>query len=310
METAFVYKADPVRGAQWADIFRSDAPEIDFRLWPDIGDASRVHYLAAWEPPRDIAERFPNLKLLFSSGAGVDQFDFSTLPRELPVVRMVEPGIIRGMVEYVMHAVLDVHRDMPAYRRAQQRMQWRPLAVKTAADRRVGVLGLGSLGQAVLSQLVAFGFDCAGWSRSRHAIEGVRCFAGNDELNEFLARSDILVCLLPLTDVTRGFLNGTLFEHLPQGAAVVHVGRGPQLVVPDLIAALDAGRIAEAVLDVTDPEPLPPSHPLWSHERVRITPHIASMTQPGSAARVVIDNLRRFARGEALIGLVDRERGY
>ena len=182
--------------------------------------------------------------------------------------------------------------------------------MKTAAERRVGVLGLGSLGQATLAQLVALGFECAGWSRSRHAIEGVRCLAGAAELGPFLAHTDILVCLLPLTDETRGFLNASLFERLPTGAALVHAGRGPQLVVPDLLAALDAGHLSEAVLDVTDPEPLPPGHPLWLHERVRITPHIASMTQPLSAAHAVIDNLRRFQRGQALLGQVDRKRGY
>jgi glyoxylate/hydroxypyruvate reductase A len=310
MGSTFVYKADPARGLQWAEVFRREAPEIDFRIWPDIGDPQRVHYLAAWEPPPDIAERFPELRLLFSSGAGVDQFDFSVLPAQLPVVRMVEPGIIRGMVEYVMHAVLDLHRDMPQYRRAQQRGQWQPLPVRTAAERRVGVLGLGSLGQAVLQQLSAFGFDCAGWSRSRHAIEGVRCLAGAAELDEFLGHCQILVCLLPLTEETRGILNAALFQRLPAGASLVHVGRGPQLVMPDLVAALDAGHLAEAVLDVTDPEPLPSSDPLWSHLRVRITPHIASMTQPVSAARVVIDNLRRFERGERPLGLVDRARGY
>jgi glyoxylate/hydroxypyruvate reductase A len=306
----FVYKADPERGRWWAEVFRREAPQIDFRIWPDIGDPLRVHYLAAWEPPSDIGARFPNLKLLFSTGAGIDQFDLAALPRELPVVRMVEPGIIAGMVEYVTHAVLDLHRDMPAYRRAQQRREWKALPVKTAGERKVGALGLGSLGQAVLAQLVALGFDCAGWSRSRHAIDGVRCFAGDAELPGFLERSEILVCLLPLTAETCGFLNGKLFARLPQGAALVHVGRGPQLVVPDLLAALDSGRIAEAVIDVTDPEPLPPEHPLWSHERVRITPHIASQTQPATAARAVLENLRRFARGEALAGRVDRGRGY
>ncbi|KQY81820.1 glyoxylate/hydroxypyruvate reductase A [Pelomonas sp. Root1444] len=310
MASTFVYKADLVRGRQWAEVFRREAPQIDFRLWPDIGDPARVHYLAAWEPPNDLADRFPQLKLLFSSGAGVDQFDLFALPRELPVVRMIEPGITRGMVEYVTHAVLDLHRDMPAYRRAQQRGAWSPLPVRTAAERRVGVLGLGSLGQAVLTQLAAFGFDCAGWSRSRRVVDGVRVLAGTDELGEFLARSDILVCLLPLTDETRGFLNAALLQRLPRGAALVHVGRGPQLIAADLLSALDAGQLTEAVLDVTDPEPLPPAHALWSHPHVRITPHIASMTQPVSAARAVIDNLRRFERGEPLVGLVDRQRGY
>ena len=307
---SFLYKSDPVRGRQWAEVFaRRDSP-LDFRIWPDIGDAADVHFLAAWEPPADIATRFPNLKLLFSSGAGVDQFDFGALPPELPIVRMVEPGIIHGMVEYVTHAVLDLHRDMPAYRRQQQQGLWQPLPVRPAADRRVGVLGLGSLGQAVLQSLQRFGFDCAGWSRSRHAIDGIECFAGPDELGHFLSRTDILVCLLPLTDATRGFLNTALFQRLQRGAQLVHVGRGAQLVSTDLLAALDEGQLSEAALDVTDPEPLPTGHELWAHPRVRITPHIASMTQPHSAAEVVLDNLRRFERGEPLLGLVDRDRGY
>jgi glyoxylate/hydroxypyruvate reductase A len=310
MRPAFVYKADGQRGQQWAEVFRRDVPEIDFRLWPDIGDAHAVRYLAAWVPPADLATQFPNLELLFSTGAGVDQFDFAALPPQLTVVRMVEPGIVQGMVEYVTHAVLDLHRDMPAYRRAQQRRQWQPLQVRTAAECSVGVLGLGSLGQAVLAQLVALGFDAAGWSRSRRDLPGVRCHAGESELDAFLARTQILVCLLPLTDATRGFLNAALFAKLPRGASLVHVGRGPQLAAADLLRALDAGQLAEAVLDVTDPEPLPSSHPLWSHPSVRITPHIASMTQPHTAVRVVIDNLRRHARGEPLVGLVDRARGY
>jgi glyoxylate/hydroxypyruvate reductase A len=310
MKPVFVYKADPQRGKEWAEIFRVEAPEIEFLLWPEIGDGADVRYLAAWEPPADLATRFPNLRLLFSTGAGVDQFDFAALPPDLAIVRMVEPGIVNGMVEYVTHAVLDLHRDMPAYRRAQQQQQWQVIPVRPASERRVGVLGLGSLGQAVLEKLVSFGFDCAGWSRSRHDVPGVACHAGANELDAFLARSDILVCLLPLTDATRGLLKAALFAKLPNGASLVHVGRGPQLVAADLLRALDEGHLAEAVLDVTDPEPLPADHALWSHPRVRITPHIASMTQPQTAARVAIDNLRRFVRGEPLVGLVDRARGY
>ena len=310
MRPVFAYKADPQRGLQWAEVFRREAPELDFRIWPDVGDASRVRFLAAWLPPDALGTRFPNLELLFSTGAGVDQFDLAALPRHLPVVRMVEPGIVQGMVEYVTHAVLDLHRDMPAYRRAQQQRLWQPLPVRTAAQCGVGVLGLGSLGRAVLAQLVSLGFDAAGWSRSGGDVPGVRCHAGGAGLDALLAQARILVCLLPLTDATRGLLSASLFARLPRGASLVHVGRGPQLVAADLLAALDAGRLAEAVLDVTDPEPLPPDDPLWSHPRVRITPHIASMTQPNSAAGAVIENLRRHARGEPLVGLVDRERGY
>ena len=308
--TTFLYKSDPVRGRQWAKVFQRRAPEIDFRIWPDIGDPARVRFLLAWEPPEDLATRFPGLEVLFSSGAGVDQFDFAALPAGLPVVRMIEPGIVRGMVEYVTHAVLGLHRDIPQYRRRQQEGVWRPLPVRLAAERRVGVLGLGSLGQAVLAQLAGLGFDCAGWSRSRHSLEGVQCHAGAAELPGFLARTDILVCLLPLTAATRAFLNAQLFSMLPRGASLVHVGRGPQLVDADLLAALASGRLGDAVLDVTDPEPLPPAHPFWRHPHIQLTPHIASMTQPLTAAEVVLDNLQRFARGEPMLGLVDRGCGY
>lgn len=309
-KTTFLYKSDPVRGRQWAEVFARRAPEMDFRIWPHVGDPLNVRYLVAWEPPCDLSQRFPHLEVLFSSGAGVDQFDFASLPPTLPVVRMVEPGIVHGMVEYVTHAVLDLHRDMPIYRRQQQQGIWNPVPVRPAHACRVGVLGLGSLGQAVLAQLVGLRFDCAGWSRTRHEVDGVQCFAGANELAEFLCRTDILICLLPLTDETHGILNGSLLAQLPEGASLVHVGRGSQLVEADLLVALETGQIKEAVLDVTVPEPLPAAHPLWRHPCIRITPHIASMTQPLSAAEILLDNIERFEKGEPMVGLVDRERGY
>jgi glyoxylate/hydroxypyruvate reductase A len=184
------------------------------------------------------------------------------------------------------------------------------IRVVPASRRRVGVLGLGVLGQAVLTQLRGFAFDCAGWSRTRHEVEGIRCYAGQGELQTFLARTDILVCLLPLTPSTRGMLNAKLFAALPHGAGLVHVGRGPQLEASDLLAALASGQIGHAILDVCDPEPLPPGHGFWQHPRVWLTPHIASMTQPESAIEVVLENLRRFEQGEPLVGEVDRVRGY
>jgi glyoxylate/hydroxypyruvate reductase len=299
---AFVYKADPVRGAEWARLFAAKAPDIPFHIWPDTGDARHVRYLAAWLPPADIERQFPELEVLFSTGAGVDQIDLAALPPELPVVRLAEPGVVAGMVEYVTMAVLALHRQLEAC--------WAAHRVYPAAKRRVSVLGLGALGCAVLQQLRAFGFQLAGWSRTRRQLEGVACYAGAEELPAMLADTDILVCLLPLTQETRGILGTTLFQQLPRGAALVHAGRGAQLDHHALLDALESGWLSEAVLDVTDPEPLPANHPLWAHPKVLLTPHIASMTQPETAVELVLDNIRRHQAGTPLVGLVDRSRGY
>lgn len=309
----FLYKADPVRGAQWARLFAEKAPQIPFRIWPDGSsgdDAHAVRYLAVWEAPRDLATTFPNLEVVFSVGAGIDQFDLSAIPAHLPVVRMIEPGIVTGMVEYATLATLALHRDWLTYAAQQREGRWQALRIPAASERRVGVLGLGVLGQAVLTRLASFGFQCAGWSRSPRTLDGIECFAGTETLPQFLARTDILVCLLPLTQATRHILNRELFTQLPRGAALINTGRGGHLRQDDLLAALDSGQLSAAVLDVADPEPLSPDHPLWRHPRVMLTPHIASVTQPDSAVEVVLDNLRRHREGEPLVGLVDRARGY
>lgn len=307
---AFLYKADPVRGAEWAELFVRKMPEMPFRIWPDIGDPSEVRYLAAWQPPEDLATRFPNLEVLFSTGAGTDHVDYSVIPETLPVVRMVECGIVNGMVEYVTLAVLSIHRDWRTYLDQQREKNWTAHRVRPASSRRVGVLGLGVLGRAVLESLHGFGFSCAGWSRSPQQIEGVECFAGADGLQQFLTRTDILICLLPLTDSTRGILSKLLFDKLQRGAIVINVGRGGHLVQDDLLQALDEGKLSCAMLDVCEPEPLPSNHPFWTHPKITLTPHIASMTQPETAVDAVIDNLRRHREGLPMIGLVDRARGY
>jgi glyoxylate/hydroxypyruvate reductase A len=305
-----LYKANPVRGAEWGRHFAALAPHIPFSLWPGDGDPKDVRWLTTWVPPEDIAGTFPNLEMVFSVGAGVDQFDFSRIPAHVPLVRMMEPNIAESMVEYVCLAVLALHRDLPHFLAQQRREVWKEFQITTAARRRVGVMGLGQLGQAALTRLKAFGFPLAGWNRSPRAIDGVEVFAGREALPAFLARTDILVCLLPLTDETRGILDAALFAQLPDGAMVVNVGRGGHLEQDDLIAALDAGKLAAAMLDVADPEPLPAGHPLWRHEKVMLTPHVASMTHPETAVRFVLDTIARHGRGEPLAGLVDRTRGY
>jgi glyoxylate/hydroxypyruvate reductase A len=305
-----LYRSDAPRAAAWAAYFAEHAPDLDFRVWPDAGDLSEVEYLIAWQAPGEFLAALPRLKVLFSSGAGVDHIDFSAVPPHVPVVRMVEPGIIDGMVEYVTFAVLALHRDAFDYVAAQSKGTWAQSEVWPASTRTIGVMGLGVLGRAVLERLATFGFRLRGWNRSRRTLPGVESFAGAEELPVFLRGCDLLICLLPLTDQTQGILNANLFGALRPGAAVINVGRGGHLVQADLLAALDSGQLSRAVLDVTDPEPLPSGHRLWTHPRVFLTPHVASMTQPDTAAPVLLENIRRSQRGEPLSDVIDRSQGY
>ncbi|MCE8025390.1 2-hydroxyacid dehydrogenase [Billgrantia aerodenitrificans] len=306
---SFIYNADPERGREWQRLFEQRAPDIAFRVWPDIGSEENVRYLGTWAPIEDL-ERFPNLEVIFSLGAGVDQFDLDSIPSHVPLVRMQEPGIVATMQEYVAMAVLTLHRNLIDYIDQQRTSTWQAWRVRPASQCRVGILGLGQLGGAVAQHLTGLGFACQGWSRTRRQQEGVACFAGDDELPSFLSTSQVLVCLLPLTDETRGILNAELFGQLPHGASLVNVGRGPHLVTADLLAALDSGQLSAAVLDVFDPEPPPSDHPVWSHPRILLTPHVASMTQPESAIERVLDNIARHREGREMVGIVDRRRGY
>jgi glyoxylate/hydroxypyruvate reductase len=305
-----LYRSDAPRAAAWARYFAEHAPDLDFRVWPDAGDLNQVEYLIAWQAPPEFLAALPRLKVLFSSGAGIDHIDVSAVPAHIPIVRMVEPGIIDGMVEYVSLAVLALHRDYFDYVEAKAKRIWAQLEVPPACARSIGVMGMGVLGRAVLERLATYGFRLRGWNRSLREMAGVESFAGAEQLNAFLEGCDVLICLLPLTSATRGILDRNLFSALPSGAALINVARGQHLVESDLLEALNSSHLSRAILDVTDPEPLPDAHPFWAHPRVFLTPHVASMTQPETAAPILLENLRRHQRGEPLADLIDRSRGY
>jgi glyoxylate/hydroxypyruvate reductase len=302
---------DAAEVAAWRGYIEAYDPTIDFRVWPETGAVEEIDYVLAWLPqPGDLA-RYPNLKAIFWLGAGVDHLvKDAALPRHVPVVRLVDDGLTAGMTEYILLHVLRYHRRLPELEVQQREGVWRKLAYPLAKDRRVGIMGLGVLGRDVATRLVDLGFDVAGWSGSPKQLVGVTSFHGNDQLIPFLNRSEILVCLLPLTPATTGIVDARTLAALPKGATVINAARGGHVVDADLVAALDRGHIAHATLDVFTTEPLPVEHPFWRHPRITVTPHVASVTISETASRVVIEGLRAMRAGRRPANIVDLKKGY
>jgi glyoxylate/hydroxypyruvate reductase A len=308
---ALLFRSTVDSAARWRAQLTRLTQELEVRVWPEIGDPAAIDYALVWRPEPGFLASLPNLKLILSLGAGVDHLlGDPRLPLHLPIVRLVDPHMTDAMSEYVTLQVLRLHRRDLDYRSQQQARVWRELDQRNAAERRVGILGLGELGQDAAKKLKALGFDVAGWSRSEKAVEGVRSYAGAAGLAPLLGRSEIIVCLLPLTAETEGILNKRTLALLPKGAALVNAARGAHLVEEDLLAALASGQISAAVLDVFREEPLPVDHSFWHHPRVVVTPHIAAFTNPATASPIILDNIRRFEEGRPLLNRVDPARGY
>ena len=308
---ALIFRTESARVPLWREAFRRQAPDLEFRNWDEPGDVNEIEFALVWKPPRGVLRTFPNLKVIFSLGAGVDHLlSDPELPEGVPVVRMIDDELTRGMTEYVTLHVLRHHRRQRELEALQRAGRWEMIVTPTAPARRVGIMGLGVLGRAAAAALATLEFDLAGWSRTARNIDGVACFHGPDGLFPFLGRTEILVCLLPLTPDTEGILNAALFAQLPKGASLINAARGGHQVEDDILAALESGRLSEATLDVFQAEPLPAGHPFWAHPKVMVTPHNASVTDPDSATRQVLENIARYRRGEALPNVVDPGAGY
>lgn len=306
-----IIKPDLEHTRSWNDVFSEAMPEMPVRDWADPGDMADIEYAFVWAPEPGALRKFPNLKCIFSIGAGVDHLlKDPDLPDGVPIVRMVEPELTQGMSEYVTMHVLRYHREVPALEQQQRDKVWHELIAPTAPSRKVGLLGFGVLGQDAARVLRVLKFDLASWSRTPKRVAGVQSFYGADGLGPFLARTEILVCLLPLTAKTQGILNRDLLAKLPRGACLINAGRGGHQVEEDILAALDSGQLAGATLDVFLTEPLPSGSPFWTHPKVTLTPHIASVTQQVSAIEQVVANIRRIQAGKTPLNTVDRELGY
>lgn len=301
----------------WAPLWTTPLAEIapDLKLAVDGRDTyekSDIDYVLSFRPAPGFLAMLPNLKAVFSLGAGVDGFLADTdYPRNVPLVRFVDHTLSREMAQFVVMHVLMHHRQQPFFEQAQKDAKWRQtIPPRRTEDTRVGILGLGEIGALTAGHLRDLDFQVSGWSRTKKNVAGVKSYAGEAELDAFLASTDILVCLLPLTPDTRGILNAKSFAKLPNGAYVINVARGGHLIEPDLIAALDSGHLSGAVLDVFQTEPLPEDNPLWKHPKVIVTPHIGAISDPRVAAKYVHDRIVKHQRGGALDNLVDLDRGY
>jgi glyoxylate/hydroxypyruvate reductase A len=302
--------------APWVERFSRLLPNERIAVLGEPFDRSQVRYAATWGPQAGSLDDLPNLELLFSLGAGVDHLmRYPGLP-DVPIVRVIEENLTNRMSEYVvMHALMHL-RDQRRYDAQQRAKVWEENRSQPAAGEvRVGMLGFGVLGQDAARKLQVMGFEVAGWSRTRKSVDWCRTYAGEAELDAFLRRTDILVCLLPLTPDTRGLLSRDLFRKLARdgrlgGPILMNVARGGLQVEADILACLEDGTLKAATLDVFETEPLPQASPLWSHPAVTISPHSAATSEPDATARHIVEQIRRHEAGEPLQGVVDRERGY
>lgn len=294
---------------RWHAALAAELPDAEISVWP--ASPARPDYALVWKPPAEFFAAIHPTRAVFNLGAGVDALlAVATLPRDVPVVRLEDAGMAAQMVEYVTLAVLRAYREMDAYAEQQRNGAWRPRPQLPKSGFAIGILGLGVLGQAVASALRGLGFPVRGWTRKPKAVPQVEGFSGPGGLAAFLAGTRVLVCLLPSTRDTRGLLDRRALARLPQGAHVVNVARGEIVVDEDLLALLDSGHLAGAVLDVFRIEPLPPAHPFWHHPRIVVTPHVSAVTVVADSIAQVAAKIRRLEAGLPVSGIVDRTLGY
>jgi glyoxylate/hydroxypyruvate reductase A len=302
--------------AGWEERFRTRAPQHDIRVWPErVGNPADVHYACVWNPPPGALADFPNLRAIFSLSAGVDDVvEDPSLPR-VPVVRIVDADVTMRMTEYVTLHVLMYHRQQRRYDAQQRVRMWHELDQPAASEVSVGVMGLGTLGSNAAFMLHRLGFRVVGWSRTPKSMPGIETFHGPVNLDAFLRRTEILVCLLPATPSTRQILNLQLFTKLKRNGAlgaayVINVGRGSLQIDADIVTALNDGLLHGATLDVFPHEPLPVSSPLWMHQKVTLTPHCAATCTPEAIMGNVLRQIDRCELGLPLEHVVDRLVGY
>jgi glyoxylate/hydroxypyruvate reductase A len=297
-----------VRRDAWEADLRAALPQATLSAWPNV--AADAHYAIVWMPTQDFMDAHPNLKIIFNMGAGVDALMRLRLPAHAQVVRVEDGGMAVQMADYVCHALLRHFREFDAYAASAAEHAWVPREPRFRQDFPVGVMGLGALGQRVATTVAAFDFPVLGWSQSPKQIEGVTCLAGAGSFDDFLSRTRVLVCMLPLTPTTAGIVNRASLSRLLPGAYLINAARGDHVVEEDLLALLDSGHVAGATLDATRQEPLPAGHPFWAHPRIVLTPHIAAQTVVREAIAQIAQKIKAGLEGVPMSGVVDTRKGY
>jgi glyoxylate/hydroxypyruvate reductase A len=301
---------------RWKSRFDDVCKDRRVLLLPDAEfDPAEIHYAAVWKPGQGELAAFPNLRVIFNLGAGVDALMADSSLPKVPLVRVAVGDLTYRMTEYVVLHVLMHHRQEPYLRACQRERRWQPKSQWPASAISAGIMGLGTLGSEAADALRRLGFRVSGWSRSPKQIDGIACFHGKAQLDAFLQQTNILVCLLPLTPDTRHILNRGLFSKLnrnsPIGAPVlINAGRGGLQNEADILDCLDDGTLGAASLDVFATEPLPPDSPFWTHPNVVLTPHNAADTDPDEISKYVARQIERFEAGARLENVVDPARGY
>lgn len=297
--------------SSWKNALHEVDPNLDIEVWPEVSDKKRVQFIVCWNQPKHVLGQYPNLKAVSSLGAGADHLlNDDSLPKEVNICRVVSPSLVQQMKEYVLGATLNIHRNFVHYIRQKDAGKWQPHNHPMASDLSVGIMGLGELGRPVARQLSQVGYNVLGWARSKKDLQNVETFAGPDEFEAFLNNTQILICLLPLTQDTEGLLNLDVFKELKRPAWVINAARGEHLVDEDLIYALDSNILRGAWLDVFSEEPLPDKHAFWNRKNIIVTPHIASITKPTEVAEQIIDNYKRALSGMELNHAISRDQGY
>jgi glyoxylate/hydroxypyruvate reductase A len=311
MAQAIAYISRDTDGVLWKKVLEAGLGPLDFRRLDSLGDKADIEVALAWKPASGLLASFPNLKLIVSLGMGVDHLlSDDKLPAGVPITRIMDDGLIGQMSEYALYWALRHHRDIDKYAASQRAKQWKVEDFVDTIHRRIGILGLGTIGQDTAKKFVALGFPTAGWSRTAKSLPGIKTFHCADGFTRLLAESDILVNVLPLTRETRGILDAKAFAALPKRAYVINMARGGHVVDEALLAALDSGHLSGAALDVFNQEPLPAEHPYWTHPKVHVTPHIAGATNPRTASPGVIENIKRLRSGGELMHCIDPKAGY